>query len=490
MNETALHSLSERFKVTDLKADTCNSLIGLIRKALLSDLLSESFKPFYLSSQLYDVHYFDPYVAGDHPEIMTTFLEKSLLSTVKGEAAGIGVFGGETSVRLDGFALDDSGEESQMDLHLQKNNHPLDSMIIKEEDALKAIKPCQNLERKTYEVLRQLEQDPQMVDFKISLFITACNNVRLKPFPDHIVDESPEGMQGLLLINDLIPPVEVLLQSIRRNNKFQLNDQVINLIHWLTVQLRQPKLHAIPQENYDSVFQRVEFAINVEDPTHVFKIMVNNLSSNHLQWQAARGKHSTKFAFYGARVEHIHSLVHLGLYPFQKVAGPLGHGIYLTSDLKSCLESSPPSWVWGKSTMGTQLQTVAVVEFISSNPKVVCYRDKNKPCSREAACHGKPYHYYVPYNNLIQARYLLIFVKDSHKIQTNALHFYTKQKETREAWRKIFLIGGYLALCFVSWKSLRNSDNPSIWYIIMEKLRSNHILRPFTLFMQPPTVLY
>ncbi|CAB0000460.1 unnamed protein product, partial [Nesidiocoris tenuis] len=206
----------------------------------------------------------------------------------------------------------------------------------------------------------------------------------------------------------------------------------------------------------------------------MFKIVVNNLSSNHLQWQASKGNHSTKFAFYAAKVEHLHSLIHLGLYPFRKVAGPEGTGIYLTSDLKACMASSPPNWVWGKSVIGTQLQTVAVVEFIASDPSV---KEIHEKCS--SGCESRQY--FVPANNLIQARYILVFVRDTHQIPLETLEFLSKQNEAKIPWRRILLLGSYLALCFLSWKTVRSSSyNANIWEItarqLLRKLAFNHEL--------------
>ena len=37
-----------------------------------------------------------------------------------------------------------------------------------------------------------------MVDFEISLFLMDCNNVKLKPFPDNIIYDSPGDTPGLM----------------------------------------------------------------------------------------------------------------------------------------------------------------------------------------------------------------------------------------------------------------------------------------------------
>lgn len=411
--------------------------------------------------------------------LMDTFLDNTLLGAVKEEASR--TLRQSTKYVNSDYDLSgrDSGDE---EVDTSVKSLVLHKWFIKQDEAWRHVKPCQDVARKKFEILRLLRtEDMLMIDLKISLYITAANNnVTLKPFPNCIVDESPGGVQTLVWLNNLIPPLEVLKQGLKWQRYEQIDENVVNIVHWLLVQLRQPKWINLPHDNFDSVFQRVEYAINLQNPSFIVKIMVNNLSSNHLQWQAAKGKQATKFAFYATKAEHIHSLVHLGLYPFQKITGPFGAGIYLTSDLQTCLESSPPTWVWGKSTVGTQLQIVAVVEFIATHSRIVRYRDgKLYPT-------GKPYHYYVPYNNLMQARYLLIYVKDHQRLESRTLEMMKKRQFRKDIIHIGLLIGGYIALCCVAWKYLNGSNPSSLWRsLLLEKLKGNKVMSPLTLFIQP-----
>ncbi|XP_014253747.1 uncharacterized protein LOC106669015 [Cimex lectularius] len=325
---------------------------------------------------------------------------------------------------------------------------------LTEHELMAKLQPCVNYELKAKDILQVLQKDLDVLDLKISMYIAACNAGHLKPFPEHIVEASFEGLQCLLLLNSQIPPLALLRKNLEEDSD-DINKHVISVIHWL-LRLPGPRYVDVRPQEFPEILQKVESFQPYEIlPNYIFRAMVNKTSPNHLQWMATKEKLmagkselETKFAFYCGEVEQLHSLTSVGLYPFQKINGPKGFGVYLTNNLKSCLDNSSPKWVWGKSVFGVELQTAIIVEFIVNHPDVICYTDADT--GNESAESQENKYYCVTDTHLIQLRYLLIYAKTPSKLKPEKI-LSAKHSSIGSifTFNRAFVLAGYILASYL-----------------------------------------
>ncbi|PSN47378.1 Mono [ADP-ribose] polymerase PARP16 [Blattella germanica] len=191
-----------------------------------------------------------------------------------------------------------------------------------------------------------LENDLQAADVKWSLFVAACQSYRydscLKPFPP----------------------------------QFIMSPQVIDLLYWVLVHLKDVRMQSVPKSEFDSVMECVHCETAASPPNLIFQL--NSL---------------------------------------------FGHGIYLSSELSVSLPYSPMGYSWGRSVVGSEMSCVALCEVIN-HPDVKC-QDKESSKSRSIAKDSiggeVPQKYYVVMNSdLVKVRYLLVYSKCTQRADSVA----------------------------------------------------------------------
>lgn len=112
-----------------------------------------------------------------------------------------------------------------------------------------SIHDCDSKIVKIFDIKSALETDLEACDMKWSLFVAAANSSRydsmLKPYPNkYQIHESNEK-----LINAItnVPSFPTVLQSITDKNFDNLNEESIDLIHWVIVGQNDRTLKSIPR---------------------------------------------------------------------------------------------------------------------------------------------------------------------------------------------------------------------------------------------------
>lgn len=352
---------------------------------------------------------------------------------------------------------------------------------VDEESALALLnKPCPNYSVKCSEILKFIIKNPQTSDLKISLYMVASEGVALlKPFPTSVVEESIDGAIALTLINEEVPSVQLMQHYLKDLEQYRVSDTVVNLLHWLLVYEKEPKIMHIPSECFYSIFQKVKNGVNYQQPTHVFKLMYPRFSTAECKWRALKQGRNSTFAFYGDCLKVMHSIVHLGFYPLVYSEGLHGLGMYFYTDLQHCLEKTgDEGWCWGKSELGGQLKTVLVVEILG-HPDCRTYNEYKAMTSEQKALTSGDASQelnccFVPRAELVRIRYVLIFVQKQSKVRPAVIAL--RPKRTLRDWiienkKRCLVIGSSLLIFGITAHYIYNKNiHPEVTGVVVTKI--------------------
>ncbi|KDR13804.1 hypothetical protein L798_12102, partial [Zootermopsis nevadensis] len=276
-------------------------------------------------------------------------------------------------------------------------------------------------DKKVITLRNLLQADPQAADVKFSLFVAACQSYRydscLKPFPPQFIRDGVKDIDALREVVDRIPALVLLLkQYLCDANTCQANPQVIDLLYWVLVQLKDICVKSVPRCEFDKIMEYVRCETAAPAPNLIFQLVGNPRGTSEMRWQEVSGGHKTLYAFHGSRLDNFHSILHYGLQQHLNKNSLFGHGIYLSSELSVSLPYSPMGYGWGRSNVGSEMSCVALCEVVN-HPDVKC-QDKESDKSRSIATDSiggeVPKKYYVALNSdLVKVRYLLVYSKQS-----------------------------------------------------------------------------
>lgn len=118
---------------------------------------------------------------------------------------------------------------------------------------------------KVVKLIKILENDLDACDFKWTLFVAAANNYKfdslLKPFPSTFADGKTVDVFRLREVIAIIPTFSSLVDKLRLAHEHKsfidtnLNDEIIDLLFWCLITIREPFLKSIERSNV-SYFQR------------------------------------------------------------------------------------------------------------------------------------------------------------------------------------------------------------------------------------------
>ncbi|KAJ4434433.1 hypothetical protein ANN_22995 [Periplaneta americana] len=374
-----------------------------------------------------------------------------------------------------------------------------------------------------------LEKDPQAADVKWSLFVAACQSYRydscLKPFPPQFIINGAKDIDSLREVVDKTPALSLLAQHLNDPDVYQANPQVIDLLYWVLVHLKDVRMKSVPKLEFDTIMEYVHCETAAPAPNLIFQLVSDPQGTNEVRWQQVSKGYKTLYAFHGSRLDNFHSILHYGLQKHlnkvcpstlrcyvtrndttsatlkvtmrfaetehivatyrknaphrissQQADGPensprynslFGHGIYLSSELSVSLPYSPMGYSWGRSIVGSEMSCVALCEVVN-HPDVKCQdkeSDRSRSIAKDSIGGEVPNKYYVALNSdLVKVRYLLIYSKCSQRAGS----------ETSSSWlgwlgrHKLltFILGYIVVLASVG---LSNNDMVQRYYHLMLK---------------------
>ncbi|PNF35496.1 Mono [ADP-ribose] polymerase PARP16 [Cryptotermes secundus] len=261
-----------------------------------------------------------------------------------------------------------------------------------------------------------LDKDRKGADLKLSLFVAACRSYRydscLKPFPPEFINNGLKDIEYLLEVIDKMPTLTQLVQELYDPDVYQKIGLVIDLLHWLLVELKDIQIKSVPKSEFGAIMGCVHCETAAPAPNLIFQLVGNPCGTNEMRWKEVSRGHKTLYAFHGSRLDNFHSILHYGLQKHFSKNSLFGHGIYLSSELSVSLPYSPMGYGWRWSTVGREMSCVALCEVVD-HPDVK-YQDKESARSRSMAMDSMggevPDKYYVVLNSdLVKVRYLLVY---------------------------------------------------------------------------------
>lgn len=96
-----------------------------------------------------------------------------------------------------------------------------------------------------------LADDLNACDMKWTFFVAAAHSYRydsqLKPYPINPADGKPYEIEYLHAIIAKVPPFSALLKKLQA--KQPLADEMVHLVHWILVRVRDPYLKSVDRSN-------------------------------------------------------------------------------------------------------------------------------------------------------------------------------------------------------------------------------------------------
>ncbi|XP_053616554.1 protein mono-ADP-ribosyltransferase PARP16 [Plodia interpunctella] len=283
-----------------------------------------------------------------------------------------------------------------------------------------------SLEKKAVHLRLVLEKDFKAADIKWSLFVAAAFSFRyescLRPFPPAYLKNGIKDMDTLLSVVTDVPALDLVLQQLDNlENLTQISD-IVDLLFYVLVRLKEPSLKTVPTEIHDSLIENLNFGRNAPKPQHIFQVNYSFKSTTEAKWKELSKNHHIFFAFHGNRLENFYTILHFGLQQHLNKNTLLGNGVHLLPEVNTTMPFSHGGFGWGASCIGGHLSCIAMCEVIDA-PEGINYQ---KPVSNEgdgvyddlkskhvdnvydAAALAQ---YIVTNCDLVRIRYLLVYAK-------------------------------------------------------------------------------
>lgn len=98
-----------------------------------------------------------------------------------------------------------------------------------------------------------LEKDLNACDIKWTMFVCAAQSYRydsrLKPFPPKYASDELNDIDGIINTIINVPSFNILLNYIRKRDYANLNLDVIDLVYWVLIILRDPILKSVNKKD-------------------------------------------------------------------------------------------------------------------------------------------------------------------------------------------------------------------------------------------------
>lgn len=244
------------------------------------------------------------------------------------------------------------------------------------------LEECAKFFNKTKTLQYALESDLLACDAKWTLFVSAAFSYRfdavLQPFPPQFVTEqSGYDIDFLMSVIKDTPNLRVVLQNLMEQSYTEPPSEVLNLLNWVLIELREPALRLVEGEELDALLHSIDEKPIKIKPTHVFE--VNALTGYHSQlaFQQRTLNLPLKLAFMSNKLDTYFSILQNGFAPLIGDKNPL----LLTTDLLTSLQQSPYCAAWGASQCGSVISCTSICEFALNTEDDQIIANKNdKSC--------------------------------------------------------------------------------------------------------------
>lgn len=253
-----------------------------------------------------------------------------------------------------------------------------------------------------------LSRDLIACDAKWTIFVSAALSYRyesqLKPFPPRFENEQGGcNIETLAAIINETPKLKIVLKNLIDENYDELDTEVVELLYWVLVTLRDSYLRSVDEEEYDSIMSKIPQKSDAICPSHIFALCPTTNSKSEEVFQNEKANFPSKFAFHGSKLDCFYSIINHGLHQHMCKNGLFGEGVYLSSELSVSMNYSPFGAGWGASNCGAMLSCVALCEYVE-NPNHVKFKVDEKHKT------DIPNTYIVITNNdVVRVRYLLFY---------------------------------------------------------------------------------
>ncbi|KAI9583561.1 hypothetical protein GQX74_005309 [Glossina fuscipes] len=223
-----------------------------------------------------------------------------------------------------------------------------------------------------------LESDILAADAKWTLFVAAALSYRydcqLIPCPSRYTEEhSICDIDALVTVINDTPKLRVVYQNIVEKNFDELDADVMELLHWVLVELKGFNLRSLDPEEINSLIHSIDAKAQLTGPAYAFEV-ISPSSVHPLEELPKRaGDKPNTLAFYGNKLDTFYSVINNG---FRLQATPK-RIFKLTNDFNTSLQLSPPCPGWGASQCGPMISCAALCEFAYSSELVHFHTNEN-----------------------------------------------------------------------------------------------------------------
>lgn len=263
---------------------------------------------------------------------------------------------------------------------------------------------------KEKELLDVIQSDLLGCDLKLSLFISSqlyLFESCCVPFPPKFIKDGQKQINELSELLNNIPDFDSILSG-----KEKLSDDVIELLYWLFIELKGPKLESVPREDFHDILSKSKQVQQVPTPTHIFSVTYWEGSTTEARFQEHAAEFPTAYAFHGTKLQNFHNIIHHSLQQHLNKNSLFGEGLYLSTEMNVSLPYSRNGTGWNKSILGPTLAAVALCEYIDHPVSVI-------KCSKEVKKKTDlPEKYVIVQNNdIVRVRYLVVYATGRRKQQ-------------------------------------------------------------------------
>uniref|UniRef100_A0A1A9WR64 ARTD15_N domain-containing protein n=1 Tax=Glossina brevipalpis TaxID=37001 RepID=A0A1A9WR64_9MUSC len=227
---------------------------------------------------------------------------------------------------------------------------------------------------KKIEALRSiLETDILAADAKWTLFVAAALSYRydsqLKPFPSRYAEEqSVCDIDSLVSVINDTPKLRVVYQHIVEKNYDEFDADVMELLHWVLVEMKEFNLRSLETEEISSLIRTIDSKADLTKPVYGFEVI-----SPDEEFHQHTGDKPITLAFYGNKLDTFYSVINNG---FRVQATPTTV-FKLTNDFNTSMQLSPTCPGWGASQCGPMVSCTALCDFAYSSELVHFQSNEN-----------------------------------------------------------------------------------------------------------------
>ena len=257
-----------------------------------------------------------------------------------------------------------------------------------------------------------IRDQPDACELKWSLFYSAVlsgNPSVIKPYPVSLfLDKETREVQLELLQETVkkVPPFHEIPTTC-------LDADVVELLHWIFIQNKDPRLTRISVSDYPEFLQKaLSSKPKVQWPQYVFQVQANSDSNSEKRFQdhkALLNSPSDTFAFHGSKLQSFFSILNFGLAQHLCKRDLYGDGTYLSTAMDVAFTFSSSGSAWPHSHLfGDNFSCLVLCEYVP-NPMYIRTDPK------------VPKNYVVLTNNeIVRVRYVLVFTKRRRKPQSSS----------------------------------------------------------------------